>query len=150
MVNSFVLIGASGLRPTPTFKKRIYFLFLRYLRAFIRFKNTGVGKKIYENWYIPTFASRDYKNAGPMTKTFVKTLNEELKVELSNIDKPALLIWGMKDDESPPEVGKKMNSLIRNSKLIILEGKDHYPFLGNGLPLVSKYIRDFFKGSRHK
>lgn len=147
-VDSLVLIGSSGFRPKPTFKKKIYFLFLKYLRNFIRFKNTKLGQKIYQDWYIPKFASRDYKNAGPMTKSFVKTLNEELYQELRGIDKRALLLWGELDDESPPSVGKKMNELIKNSNFIVLEGKDHYPFLGSGLPLITKYIRDFLQHGR--
>jgi pimeloyl-ACP methyl ester carboxylesterase len=142
-INLNVLIGSSGFRPKPKFKKKMYFLFLKYLRNLIRFKNTSLGKKLYENWYIPKFASRDYLNAGSMTRTFVKTLNEELYEELESINSRTLLIWGEKDDESPPQIGEKMNKLIKNSKLIILEGKDHFPFLGSGLPLITKYIRDF-------
>lgn len=144
-VEKIVLLGASGLRARPSLKKRIFFLYLKLLRNFIRFKNTKLGRKIYESWYIPRYASRDYKNAGPMTKTFVKTLNEQLSLELSRISKPALLIWGNLDDESPPCVGQQMNELLTNSKLVILEGRDHYPFLGNGLSLVTKYIRDFLR-----
>lgn len=138
-----VLIGASGLRPRPSLKKRVKFLLLKYLRAAIRFKNTRLGKRIYEEWYIPQFASRDYNNAGPMLKTFVKTINEELHEELSLIKVPALLLWGDRDDESPPSVGAEMESLIEDSRLILLPNQDHYPFLGGGAPLVVKYVRDF-------
>lgn len=142
-VSKIVLIGASGIRPKASLRKKIYFTYLRFLRNFLRFKNTGVGQKIYENWYIPRYASRDYKSAGPMTKTFVKTLNEELHAELSRLKKPALLIWGSDDEESPPEVGQKMHQLIAGSTFIIMEGQGHHPFSGSGLPLLTKYIRDF-------
>jgi len=142
-INKIVLIGASGLRPKPSMRKKVFYIYLKFLRNFIRFKNTKLGSKIYKNWYIPKYASRDYKSAGPLTKTFVKTLNEELGSELSRIEKPSLLIWGSEDDESPKEVGMKMSQLIKGSELIIVDGADHFPFLGNGQPLVTKYIRDF-------
>lgn len=143
-INQIVLIGASGLRLAPSLQKRVFYLYLKFLRNFIRFKNTKFGQKIYQNWYIPKYASRDYKNAGPLTKTFVKTLNEELELELSRIKKAALLIWGADDDESPKGVGVKMHELIKDSELIIMEGADHFPFLGNGQSLVTRYVRDFF------
>lgn len=142
-IEKIVLLGASGIRPVPALKKRIRNLFLSFLRKLIRFKNTKLGMKIYERWYIPTFASRDYLNAGPMTNTFVKTVNEELFTELENIKVPTLLIWGENDDESPLSVGKKMHELIKGSKLIALPGQGHFPYIGSGVGLLVRYIRDF-------
>ncbi len=142
-VDKLVLIGASGIRPTPSLKKRFKFLFLKFLRNFIRFGNTRAGQYVYKNWYIPTFASRDYLNAGPMTKTFVKTINEELHSELAQIQNKTLLIWGEDDDESPKEVAHIMNKLIKNSELILIPHQGHYPFLGGGSGLVSMYIKKF-------
>ena len=142
-IDRIVLLGASGIRPIPAFKKRIRNIFLSFLRKLIRFKNTRLGMRIYQNWYIPKFASRDYLNAGPMTKTFVKTVNEELFTELKNIKAPSLLIWGECDDESPPQVGRKMHELIKGSKLILLPGQGHFPYIGSGVGLLSRYIKEF-------
>ncbi|HMO18670.1 MAG TPA: alpha/beta hydrolase [Oligoflexia bacterium] len=148
LLDHIVLIGASGIRPKPKLKRKIYFSFLALLRKFIRFKNTKLGQRIYQNWYIPRFASRDYLNSdGIMRQTFVKTLNEELKQELTDIMAPTLLIWGENDDESPPQVGKEMASLIKNSHLVLIPNQGHHPFLGGSGALVAGYIRDFlFKG----
>ncbi len=142
-VAKLVLIGASGIRPKPTFKKRLRNQYLKFLRAFLRFKNTAWGEKLYREWYIPRYASRDYLNAGAMTRTFVKTVNQELHQELSRIENPALLLWGELDDESPPSVGMEMARLMKNAKFIELPNQDHFPFLGTSAPLVVKYIRDF-------
>jgi pimeloyl-ACP methyl ester carboxylesterase len=143
LVNKVVLIGASGLRPKPTLKKRLRAEFLKYLRLFIRFKNTAIGARIYRDWYIPRFASRDYLNAGPMTKTFVKTVNEELHDELAAIKAQALLIWGELDDESTISVAQQMKKLLPAATLITLPNQGHYPFVGSSAPLVVKYVRDF-------
>jgi pimeloyl-ACP methyl ester carboxylesterase len=142
-VGKLVLIGASGLKPKQTLIKKIRATALRYLRFFIRFKNTELGMKIYRDWYIPRFASRDYLNAGPMTKSFVKIVNQQLKSDLATIKHQTLLIWGELDQESPIEVGKQMNKLIKNSELIALPNQGHYPFIGTSASLVVKYIRDF-------
>ncbi len=142
-IDKIVLIGASGLRPKPTLKKQIRNYFLSSLRSLIRFKNTSFGMKIYQNWYIPKFASRDYLSAGPMTKTFVKTVNEELESELKIIKAPTLLIWGADDDESPVQVASRMNELIRDSKLIVLPSQGHFPYIGPGISLLYRYIKEF-------
>lgn len=142
-VERMVLIGASGIRAKPTFKKRVRNFYLKMLRTFIRFRNTAIGARIYRDWYIPRYASRDYLNAGPMTKIFVKTVNEELHAELASISIPTLLLWGEQDDESTPAIGAEMNSLIKGSKFIVLPNQNHFPFLGTSAPLVVKYIRDF-------
>jgi pimeloyl-ACP methyl ester carboxylesterase len=142
-VNKIVLIGASGLRPTGSLKRRVRMLLLRWLRWGIRFKNTRWGERVYREWYIPRFASRDYLNAGPMRAIFVKTVNEELQEELAALTVPVLLLWGSEDNESPVEVAHKMKGLIRNSRLIVLPGQGHHPFCGSGCSLVIRYIRDF-------
>lgn len=141
--SKIVLIGASGIRPVLSIRKRVKFFSLKVLRNFIRFKNTKIGMRIYQDWYIPKFASRDYLNAGPMTKIFVKTINEELHEELKTIKVPALLLWGDMDDESPPSVGETMAKLIPNSRLIILKAQGHFPYIGSGVGLLYRYIKEF-------
>lgn len=141
--SKIVLIGASGLRPQPSLKKRVKFFVLKLLRNLIRFKNTKLGMRIYQEWYIPKFASRDYLNAGPMTKTFVKTINEELHEELKSITVPALLIWGDLDDESPVSVGETMSQYIKDSRLIVMKSQGHFPYIGSGVGLLYRYIKEF-------
>ncbi len=45
--------------------------------------------------------------------------------DLSKIKVPALLIWGKEDYVTPLEAGRKMNTLIENSKLVIFENCGH-------------------------
>ncbi|MDO8619612.1 MAG: alpha/beta hydrolase [Candidatus Daviesbacteria bacterium] len=54
---------------------------------------------------------------------FVRTIN--LENEAKNIKVPTILTWGAKDFIVPLWKGEKLHSLIKNSKLIVLEGMDH-------------------------
>ena len=50
-----------------------------------------------------------------------------IEQELSKINAPALIIWGAEDELIPLEAGRKMNLLIKDSKLVIIEKCGHVP-----------------------
>jgi len=50
-----------------------------------------------------------------------------IEPELSRITAPTLIIWGAEDELIPIEAGRKMNSLIKESKLVIIEKCGHVP-----------------------
>ena len=47
--------------------------------------------------------------------------------KLSGINKPTLIIWGAEDEVIPLSAGRKMNSLIKNSEMIVYEKVGHIP-----------------------
>ncbi len=47
--------------------------------------------------------------------------------EINKINTPTLLIWGAEDELIPLEAGRRMNSLIKNSKLVVFENCGHIP-----------------------
>ena len=47
--------------------------------------------------------------------------------EISSIAAPTLIIWGAEDELIPLEAGRKMNSLIKGSQLVIIEKCGHVP-----------------------
>ena len=47
--------------------------------------------------------------------------------KLNQINLPTLIIWGAEDEIIPLEAGQKMNSEIRNSKLVVIEKCGHLP-----------------------
>ena len=51
--------------------------------------------------------------------------------KLKSIEIPALLIWGAKDTWIPLENGKRMNNIIPNSILVVLENSGHVPMEEN-------------------
>ena len=50
-----------------------------------------------------------------------------IEPELNKINAPTLIIWGAEDGLIPLEAGRKLNSLIQGSKLIIIEKCGHVP-----------------------
>ena len=51
--------------------------------------------------------------------------------KLKSIKTPTLLIWGAKDTWIPLDNGKRMDSALPNSKLVVLENSGHVPMEEN-------------------
>ncbi len=88
--------------------------------------------------------SVDYRNASPLMKDIlVKTVNEDLSDCAKKINCPCLLVWGENDTAVPIEQAKELDSLLKNSSLIILPGT-HYAYLEN-IERVNNIIMEFIK-----
>lgn len=89
--------------------------------------------------------SRDYKNASStMRKILVNTVNEDLSHCAKQIKAPTLLIWGGLDEEAPLEDAKKLESLINDAGLIVMNGCTHYAYLEN-IHQVKSIFESFIK-----
>jgi pimeloyl-ACP methyl ester carboxylesterase len=142
-VGRMVLIDSSGLKASLTLHKQVRGKAIAVLRKTIKILDQTMRTNLFEKWYVPSFGSRDYKNAGQMRNILVKTVNEDISTEASQILTPTLILWGEEDTETPPEMARRLHQFIRNSQLIFLPGKDHFPFLGEGAHLCVSYIRQF-------
>lgn len=72
--------------------------------------------------------SSDYQNASPlMRRSMVLALNEDVTPLLSQIKASTLLIWGRNDTATPLSDGQKMEKLIPDAGLAVLEG-GHWAF----------------------
>ena len=75
--------------------------------------------------------SEDYKAAsGVMREVLVKTVNTDLREAASKIKVSTLLIWGENDAAVPVSEAKELESTIKDSALIVLQGT-HYCYLEN-------------------
>ena len=57
---------------------------------------------------------------------------------MEKINIPTLIITGENDQDTPVEFGRKMHSLIPNSKFIILKGAGHFSFLDQSEEFVKE------------
>lgn len=75
------------------------------------------------------FAAEDAKTLNKvMYETFKRVVDEDFTPYFKAFDGRALLCWGREDTATPLKSGEKIHQLIRNSRLIVMEG-DHYFFL---------------------
>lgn len=137
-VRSLVLINSAGLQRHRSLLQWIRIKLIKWLRVF--FSLIPVFGSRLKEWHTNRFGSRDYKNAGPLRGTLVKTVNEDLTSDASQIQAPTLLIWGELDTETPLEMGIRLHRLIPHSRFIELPGRDHFLFRNEGAHLCAYYV----------
>jgi len=147
LIEKLILVDSAGLKPKRKLK---YFLkvysyktikfFLRIYCLFFKKEFNNTLKKIRERLKIK--GSIDYENAGNLKEIFVRVVNQDLSKFAKKIKKPTLIIWGENDIDTPLYMAKKLNKLIKDSGIVILENAAHYSYLDN----FNKFIRvvDYF------
>lgn len=122
-----VLIGSPGIIQ----KKGFALKFKTYLIKIVKFLLTKVFFIREESRFFKRLrgkvGSSDYKNSSEEMKTSFKTvISEDLSEIFSKIKIKTLIVQGTKDRQVPLEGAYKIKSLIRNSKLVIIENADHF------------------------
>ncbi len=146
MVESVVLVNSGGLKRVLDTRSKLKSMRLKLLSRTCKVLDKVSGSNLYKDWFTPKFGSRDYlASQGVMRKVLIRAVNEDVSEDAGRIDCPVFLLWGEKDTETPLEMGERFNSLIKDSKLTVLPGKDHFPFLGDGAHLCAHHILGFLK-----
>jgi pimeloyl-ACP methyl ester carboxylesterase len=123
-----ILISPSGVRENG-FKKTIYGILAKIFKSI--FLIPGLGKlreKVREGVY-RVIGSEDYIEAGKMKESYKKIIREDLRSDMKKITAKVILIWGERDAATPLAQGKIINSLIKNSKLCVVENAGHFSFI---------------------
>lgn len=132
LVDKLILTASAGIKP----KRK-----LRYYINLLKFKTAKLLKKD-----LSKFGSKDYKNAdGVMRAVFVKAVNYDQTKLLKHIKANTLLVWGQNDTETPIYMAKKINRLIKNSKLIVFRDTGHFAYMEKSL-LFLRHIQRFLGG----
>ena len=140
ILDGMVLIAASGLKPRRPLHTRLWlWLKVRLFKTLKILTRLGLSKE----WVVRHFTSGDYKNAGPLRAIFVKVVNEDLSSEARAVGIPALLIYAENDTATPPDMGKRLQSMMANARLFVLDGQDHFSILGEGRHPVAALIHEF-------
>ena len=73
--------------------------------------------------------SADYRALSPSMKgLFNNIVNTHLDEFAKSVKSPSLIVWGEDDKETPTYMAKRLNKLIKSSKLVFLNG-GHFAFL---------------------
>lgn len=122
LVKSITITGGAGLRRF-SFKRSAKQCIHKCKKLLVKLKLMSCNK-------LQRDGSTDYNNLTTvnMRNTFVKVIKQDLSYYARRIQCPVLLVWGQTDKETPLWMARRYNRLIKNSKLIILNG-DHFAFL---------------------
>lgn len=88
------------------------------------YDRTKVTHERVANYYRPLKT-----RGGQLAALRARTQADQFPIEqdLGRIEKPTLMIWGAEDQLILLEAGRKMNTLIKDSKLLVLEHCGHLP-----------------------
>lgn len=128
-VNRLVLCGSAGLHehrsPAVGLERAGRALLLRSMhRAAAQGLLGGDGPERART-LSECYASPDYRAAGVMRPTLARVLADDIGPLLPRIAAPTLLVWGDHDVETPPELGARMERLVRGSRLVLFPGGHH-------------------------
>ncbi len=91
------------------------------------------------------FGSADYRAAGKLRPILVKAVSEDLTAVARAVRVPAVLVYGDQDRETPPELGRRLNGLMPQSRLYVLRGFDHWSLLTEGRHLVIQRVGEMME-----
>ncbi|MDQ3963223.1 MAG: alpha/beta hydrolase [Actinomycetota bacterium] len=126
VVQKLVLVGSSGLRTAPSMKARVKRAASRTARVTGKFGPPG---RALRDAAYRRLASADYRDAGELRPILVKVVNEDLGRLLPAITASTLLVWGSADDAVPLAHARRMEKLIPDAGLVVLEGAGHFAYL---------------------
>jgi len=143
MIKKVVLVDSAGLRPR---RKMSYYIKVWWFKFLKKLSKKGLisQKKLSK------FGSLDYNKLNDIEKeTFKNIVNEDLAVCFESISASTLIFWGGADRETPPYMAKKLNKLIQNSALIIVNQAGHFSYLDAPAQFISA-IRSFMENKNDK
>ena len=159
-VLKLILIDASGLptfTPQPTIFKMaktpiLNSLFLYITPKFMIRKNIEqvyadklkVTDALVTRYHKMSLRTGNRKAFIDRAKTDFNLAEKVNSVKLKSVKTPTLLIWGAKDTWIPLGNGKRMDSMLPNSKLVILENSGHVPMEENPKESL-EFLKSFLK-----
>lgn len=131
-VKKIILVSSSGIQLPKPLKLKLRICLFKVIKFFAQLPMLENIFGLRVEQYRQKFGSNDYKNAsGIMRRILVKNVQENILTFLPKIRVPTLLIWGDQDSETPLVSGRMMQKTIVGSRLQVMVGSGHFPFLDN-------------------
>ncbi len=97
----------------------------------------------FQNMAKHFIGSDDYKKASPvMRETLVATVGLDVSADAMKIKSPTLIIWGAQDEAVELADAQKLEKMIADSALIVLEPGTHYAYLEH-IGRVKAILKEF-------
>lgn len=140
LLSKLILVDSSGIIDSSPRKVIKRYLFKSLAKVGFIFKKSIFLKKILYKF----IREKDYFEANKaQRKTMNHALAYSVKLILSSINTPTLILWGENDQTTPLYLGKIFKKLIPNSNLIVLPAR-HSPIYTHP-QLVFEKIYTFIK-----
>jgi pimeloyl-ACP methyl ester carboxylesterase len=121
-----VLVDSAGMNTGRTLKQKIAIAISTLLSPILNL--LGPIKNIAKDFVYKAMHRRDYNEVSPrMRGVYSLAVKEDLKSFASKINLPTLIVWGQNDKSTPLSDAKKLNELIKGSKLEIIKDSGHSP-----------------------
>lgn len=123
-ISKLILIDSAGIyhNELPLALKRIIF------RTLAKFAKPFKDSSLFRNAFYRIVGESDYNKANlNMKQTMINLISSDKHLRPEKIRTPTLIFWGREDKITPVSDGKLLNSLIKNSKLEIIENARHSP-----------------------
>lgn len=138
-IEKLILIDSAGVyhNELPVRAKRLFFKTLGSLGKKFT-KSEVLRKALYK-----LARENDYFEASPiMQKTMINLLLSDKNHDFSKISVPTLIVWGGQDKITPLSDAKIIRTLIKNSKLSVIDSARHSPQFTRANE-VAKVIKNF-------
>jgi pimeloyl-ACP methyl ester carboxylesterase len=136
------LIAAAGLPPRRSPWARLRVAARRWtFRLARQFTREGPARDRLRD----RFGSADYRAAGELRPILVKAVTEDLSAAARAVRCPSVLVVGDRDRETPPELATRLNSLMPQSRLVVLRGFDHWSILTDGRHQITQLLGEFIE-----
>lgn len=151
-VKALVLTGCAGLRPKKTLRGRLRGLLFRLGRVGLKAMGLFPALKARQAGMLAglrgQFSSADYlATPEELRGSFSRVVREDLRPLLKQIDQPALLVWGEKDEATPLWMGEAMAAEMKDARLLVYKADDHFAYF-NQLSRFANAVEIFLEEER--
>lgn len=141
LANKLVLLAAAGVRGKRGLRKRLLKTTAKVGKLPLYLMPASKRRKLRRNFY--NAIGSNLTLLPHMEQTFKRIIGEDVRPAASQLKLPTLLIYGRRDKDTPPADGRKLQMVIENSQLSILDAGH---FLHQDEPqAVAKLIADLLE-----
>lgn len=143
-VSKLILTGSSGLYEKPfggSFPRLKDYNYVRSQVEDIFHKKEVIKRAVVDQVY-STVQSRS--NVISLIRLAREAQKQNLSVHLKQIQVPVLLIWGLQDRITPPEVAHQFYELLPHARLCLINDCGHVPMMEQP-ELFNKHLEEFLE-----
>ncbi|WP_074219164.1 alpha/beta fold hydrolase [Rhodovulum sp. ES.010] len=139
-VSSLVVVAGAGIKRKVSFYQKVRSGFRSRQFKFLR-NRAGTEEELLA--LEGRYGSPDYVASRTLglRDIFLKTISEDQTPHLAKIKCPTVLLYGGRDTETPPEIGKRISAAVPKSRYVECPEYDHISILDRGRHQIALTIK---------